>query len=168
MRQKRRFAVRRHRTIAGAPARTATAAWQAIASLIGDTLERSSSIDRGDVDAALEPIAQLARMLISAGHLQERPLILVAGEVWVEISTISGGAALALEENLNPVPGGADATDWTLHVPQVEPMAKLVRAAVKGRPHLSGEAPTETAREAAKASPGVDLEALALWAEETP
>ena len=59
------------------------------------------------------------------------PLVLVAGELWLEITAVSGSAALSLEENLNPVPGAASASDWMLHVPQVEPMAKLVRVTVK-------------------------------------
>src|SRR4051794_38112613 len=105
--------------------RTAAEAWNAIRALIGDTLLRSSSIQRADIDAALEPIAQVARMLISAGHLEKSPLVLVANELQLEIGTVSGGEALTMEENLNPVPGAASASDWTLHLPQVEPMAKL-------------------------------------------
>jgi hypothetical protein len=158
--------VKRRRTIAGAPQRTAAEAWQTILSLIGDTLERSPSIDRADVDAALEPIEQLARMLISAGHIEKNPLVLVAGELWLEISTISGGPSLTLEENLNPVPGGGSASDWTLHVPQVEPMAKLARTTVEGHTHLSADEPVELTQLAATASVGVDLDALAQWARE--
>lgn len=158
--------MQRHRTIASAPKRIAAEAWQTIGELIGDTLERSSSIERGDVDAALESLDQIARMLISAGHLEDNPLVLVADDLWLEITTASGGAALSMEENLNPVPGAASASDWTLHVPQVEPMAKLVRATVKGHDHLSADEPAAGAQPAAKASAAVDLEALAHWARE--
>lgn len=158
--------MQRHRVIAASPKRTAAGVWSTASELIGDTLERSASIERADVDAALVPIDGIARMLISAGHLEKHPLVLVAGELWLEITTVSGGAALTLEENLNPIPGGAGASDWTLFVPQVEPMAKLVRSAVKGLPHLSADEPTKTTQEAAAARAGVDLDALAAWAEE--
>ena len=84
----------------------------------------------------------------------------------MEITTVSGGSALSLQENLNPVPGGAGASDWTLHVPQVEPMSKLVRTTVKGHDHLSANEPTAPVQEAAKASGGVDLDAVARWARE--
>ncbi|MET0603461.1 MAG: hypothetical protein ABW167_15855 [Baekduia sp.] len=161
--------MRRRRDIAASPERSAPEAWQTIKDLIGDTLERSSSIDRADVDAALEPLDTVARMLISAGHLEKHPLVLMAGETELEIGTVSGGPALTLEENLNPVPGAASASGWTLHVPQVEPMAKLVRTTVKGQAHLSADEPVVLAKTngaAARTGSAVDLEALARWAQE--
>lgn len=158
--------MQRRRTIAASPRRTAAEVWKTICSLIGDTLERSSSIDRDHVDTALAPLDQLARMLISAGHLEKHPLVLVADELWLEISTASGAEALTMDENLNPVPGGGTATDWTLHVPQVEPMAKLVRAAATGQTHLSADEPVEKTQTSASAAAGVDIEALSAWAWE--
>jgi hypothetical protein len=158
--------VQRRRTIASAPKRTAAEAWQTICELIGDTLERSASIERGDVDAALEPLDQVARMLISAGHLEHNSLVLVAGDLWLEITTASGAPALSMDENLNPVPGAANASDWTLHVPQVEPIARLVRTTVKDHDHLSADEPVAPAQAVAKANGTVDLEALARWARE--
>jgi hypothetical protein len=158
--------VQRRREIASAPKRSAAEVWQTIRRLFGDTLDRSSSVERADVDAALDPLDGVARMLISAGHLEGHPLVLVTGELWLEITTVSGGSALSLQENLNPVPGGAGASDWTLYVPQVEPMDKLVRTTVKGHDHLSADEPTALVQEAAKASGGVDLDAVARWARE--
>lgn len=155
--------MQRHREIAASPKRTTAETWEAIGSLVGDTLERSPSIDRAGVDAALKTIDQLGRTLVSAGHLEDHPLTVVAGDLWLEITTVSGSPALTLEENLNPVPGGATATDWTLHVPQVEPMAKLVRAIVNGQDHLSASEPVAPMT-TAKATVGVDLDALARWA----
>lgn len=157
--------MQRRREIASAPERTAAEAWQTIRGLIGDTLERSASIERADIEMALDPLDGVARMMISAGHLEGHPLVLVAGELWLEVSTVSGAAALSLDENLNPVPGGARASDWTLHVPQVEPMAKLVRTAVQGNHNLSADEPTEPSQ-SSKADVGVDLDALARWAGE--
>ncbi len=153
--------MQRHRTIASAPKRTAAEAWETICGLIGDALERSSSIERDDGG-----IPSIKSMLISAGHLEGHPLVLVADDLWLEITTASGGPALSLEENLNPVPGGASATEWTLHVPQVEPMAKLVRATVKGHNHLSASEPTAASTQAATTSASVDLNALKRWAQE--
>jgi hypothetical protein len=161
--------VQRRRDVAAAPQRGAPEAWRTIKTLIGDTLERSSSIKREHVDAALSALDAVGRMLISAGHLEQHPLVLVAGEMWVEIHTVSGGPALTLEENLNPVPGAAGAADWTLYVPQVEPVAKLVRTTVKGQAHLSADepaSPSESNGAAAGVSSAVDLDALARWAKE--
>jgi hypothetical protein len=152
--------------IASSPRRNTSETWCAITDLIADTLDRSPSLNRPDVEEQLVPLDQVARMLISAGHLETHPVVLVAEDLWVEISTVSGTAALTLDENINPVPGGATATDWTLHVPQVEPMAKLVRTAVKGHDHLSADEPTELTKEAARSGGPLDLEALALWAQE--
>ncbi len=159
--------MQRHRTIAASPARNAAEAWQTIRGLVDDTLERRSSVDRADVDVELTVLDQLARMLISAGHLEKNPLVLVAGGLWLEIGTVSGGKALTLEENLNPVPGGADATDWRLHVPQVEPMAKLARTTVKGHAHLSADEAVQPTESAAKTAASVDLDALERWARES-
>ena len=159
--------MRRHRSIAAAPRRTAAAAWKAACTLVVDTLDRSGAIDRSDVLISLTALDQVGRMLVAAGHFEEHPVILRAGDIWLEISTESGDAALSLDENLNPVPGASDATSWTLHVPQVEPMAKLVRAAVSGDPNLSAEAPPALAESAALAGSNVDLEVLASWAKES-
>lgn len=158
--------MQRHRTIASAPRRTAPEVWQTVRGLVGDTLERSPFIERDDVNTALDALNGVVRMLISAGHLEGHPLVLIAGDLWLEITTVSGGSALNLEENLNPVPGGAGASDWTLYVPQVEPMAKLVRTTVKGHAHLSADEPTAPSQSVAKTSSGVDLDALKRWAQE--
>jgi hypothetical protein len=159
--------VQRRRDIASAPKRSAAEVWQVICKLLGDTLERSSSIERADVEASLAPLDGVARMLVSAGHLEGHPLVLAAGDLRLEITTVSGAPALSVEENLNPVPGGASASDWTLHVPQAEPMAKLVRNAVMGHDHLSADdPPTELSQSDAKAGADIDLEALARWAKE--
>ena len=47
--------MQRRREIASAPQRSAAEVWQVIRELLGDTLDRSSSIERADVDAALDP-----------------------------------------------------------------------------------------------------------------
>lgn len=157
--------MQRRRTICASPRRTTSQAWSELTGLIVRTLERSDSIDAAEVETALAPLDQLGRMLVSAGHLENDPLTLVAGDLWLELFTLSGTAALDRDENLNLVPGAAGATDWTLYVPQVEPTAKLTRATVKGQPHLSADEPVAVAKEAARTSL-LDLDALALWAQE--
>jgi len=107
-------------------------------------------------------------MLTAGGHLEKSPLVLVAGELFLEISTVSGSDALKLDENLNPVPGGSSVEDWKLHLPQCEPLAKLVRQATKGNDHLSFDEPGEPAAKAAARDTGGALNdaALAAWARE--
>ena len=163
--------MKRRREIAASPQRSAAQAWEKIRSLVCDTLERSASIERVDVEAALTSLDGVARMLISAGHLEKHSLVLVADELWLEIQPVSGGPALKLEENFSPVPGAASATDWTLFVPQIQPMTKLVRAAVKEQPHLSADEPTgpaEAAASTAKAPSAIEFDALERWAKDCP
>ena len=111
--------------------------------LVGDTLERSSSHRarrrRDALDAARRrrPHADRGRpsQEASPGAGRRRA---VAGDH----TPSPASAALTLEENLNPVPGAAGASDWTLHVPQVEPMAKMVRDRRQGPVrHLSADEP---------------------------
>ena len=160
--------MKRHRTIASAPQRSATEAWETIVTLVGATLERSASIEREAVDAACAKAAGVGRMLTAGGHLEQTPVTLVAGELFLEITTVSGAAALELDENLNPVPGGASAEDWKLHLPPCEPLAKLVRRAAKEDAHLSSDEPTKPATKSAARSSAAALDevALAAWARE--
>ncbi len=157
--------MKRHREIASSPQRGAGEAWLAITELTADTLERSPNIQRADVEAAMAHAGGVGRMLIAGGHLQTHPLVLVSGELWLEITTVSGEAALTLEENLRPVPGGAAAKQWTLHLPACPPLTKLVEQAAKSDAHLSAETPTEAATVEAKPAEGlINEEALARWA----
>ena len=159
--------MKRRRTIASAPQRNTGQAWGTITTLVADTLDRSPQIARADVETALARADGIGRGLIAGGHLETHPLVLVAGEVFLEITTVSGAEALTLEENLNPVPGAADADDWTLHMPQCEPLAKLVRGIAKGDPHLSSDEAKQSATpKALSTAGGVDDAALARWAED--
>jgi len=158
--------VRRHREIAASPQRATADTWTTIATLITDTLQQSAAIDQLDVEHALEALDQVGRMLIAGGHLEQHPLTLVAAETVLEITTVSGTDALTLEENLRPVPGVAGVADWTVYVPQVEPLAKLVRSAVMGRDHLSADTPAAPVPSTTTSSRGFDLDALARWARE--
>jgi hypothetical protein len=164
--------VKRHRKIAAAPERSAGEAWGTVTALLADTLERSEAIERADVERTMEVADGIGRQLVSGGHLRKNPLVLVAGEMWLEIEIVSGDSAFELTENLGPVPGAAGVSDWTLHLPQVEPLAKLVRRTAKEDEHLSAEEPKAPSAAAAKSdgqasTAGVFNEAaLAAWAKE--
>jgi hypothetical protein len=167
--------MRRHRDIAAAPRRSATETWQTIADLVADTLDRSPHIDRVEVEAVMATAATVGRPLLAGGHLNQHPLTLVADPVRCTIGTVSGTAALSLEENLNPIPGGAQATEFTLHLPTPDPLEAVVRAAAERSPHLSADPPADLALATrAEAVDGevqtglVDLAALARWKAERP
>src|SRR5512138_1771686 len=155
--------MQRARTIAGPPQRTATAAWETVATLIGDTLTVSGRVTADTVAAALAPLRGLGPALIAAGHLETSAAVLVSGPLYVSITVATGGAVTEVQENLNPVPGGANATtDWVLYLPNPANFAVPLATAVKQSAHLSVAAPPErTAAVAASTTVGlVDLAAL--------
>jgi hypothetical protein len=138
--------MQRHRTIAAAPVRSASEAWQVVISLLTDTLERSPAIPTGSVASELAPMAGLGPALIAAGHLQVSPLLLVDQSIHLSITVATGDAALEVDEHLNPVPGGTSATaNWTLHLPAPIPLAEAVAGVVAGSAHLSTETPPSEA-----------------------
>jgi hypothetical protein len=162
--------VKRLRKIAAAPERGAGEVWKTITNLLADTLERSEQIERDEVERALQSAGGIGRQLVSGGHLRKTPLVLVAGDLWLEIEVCSGDAALTVEENLNPVPGTAGISSWTLHLPQAEPLAKLVRAAAKSDQHLSADppkAPAPASEGSSSGSAAFDDAALAAWVGES-
>jgi hypothetical protein len=161
--------VQRRREIASSPQRSAGEAWRVITELVAVTLERSPNIDRPTVDATMEAAGGVGRMLIAGGHLESSPIIVVAGQLWLEIVTVSGDRALTIEENLNPVPGAATADDWTVHLPADGPLAKVVKDLAKTDDHLSSDEPVEKAVSEGREKVGALNEAaLARWAEEKP
>ena len=137
--------MQRHREIASSPQRTAGEAWQVVAELVAVTLERSPSIDRSSVDTTMEAARGVGRMLIGGGHLESNPIVVIAGQLWLEITTISGDGALTLAENLNPVPGAATADSWMVHLPAPGPLAKIVKDIAKTDDHLSSDEPVASA-----------------------
>lgn len=159
--------MKRLRKISAAPERTAGEVWATITALLADTLERSEEVERSDVERAMQVAGGVGRQLVSGGHLRKNPLVLVADEMWLEIEVLSANAAVGLDENLNPVPGGGSASQWTLYLPPVEPLAKLVRAAAKEDEHLSAEEPKAVAEAASSSKAATfDDDALAAWAGE--
>lgn len=163
----------RHRDIAAAPHRGAAATWQVITRLIADTLDRSATISRAEVETAMSAAAPVGRHLIAGGHLDRQLLTLIAGPVYCTIGTVSGTAALSLEENLNPIPGGASAQTFMIHLPVPAVLAQAVKDAAARSPNLSADAPPEpaTATDTAGARVGsgvLDLDALARRKAQRP
>lgn len=156
--------MQRRRTIAAAPQRSASQTWGAISQLFLDTLTRSPSISIGEVELAMAAAAPAGVMLVAAGHLERHPVVLVAAPIHLSINTVSGTAAMGLDENLTPVPGGASANTWTVHLPTPEPLGDAVRDAIRGKAHLSSEEPptsTDFDSEVAAENAGaIDLDAL--------
>lgn len=153
----------RTRFIAAAPVRSAADAWKVVATLISDTLERSSAIKNGSVAVELAPLKGLGPALIAGGHLESKGLVLVDEGLHLTIHVLTADAALDLEENLSAVPGGATATDaWVLYLPTT-PFDKSIAAVAKNSPHLSVQEPPTTAP-AAKSQPSgrslIDVDAL--------
>lgn len=151
----------RTRTIVAAPVRSASATWQVISDLVADTVAVSALCSRAEVEAAMEVATPAGRMLVAGGHLDHRPVVLVAGAVHCEITTISGTAALSAEENLNAVPGAATATTFTIYLPAPAPLAAVVSDAVAGHPRLSAGPPPQPVQTTVKAGAAlVDVDAL--------
>lgn len=136
----------RTRLIAAAPVRSAAEAWQVLSTLLSDTLERSSSIPTGSVARELAPLKGLGPALIAGGHLESKGLVLVDTGLHLTIRVLTSDAAFEVEENLNPVPGGASATDgWIVYFPSVGPLDDAIKAAVKNSSHFSTDDPPASA-----------------------
>ena len=155
----------RHRTFAGSPVRSAAEAWDVVSTLIAKTLERSPKIPTGSVVGELAALDGLGPALIAGGHLESDGLVLCDTDLHVTIRVVTSDAALAVRENLNPVPGGGSATDaWMLYLPSPGPLDASVANAAKRSSHLSVEVPPKSApsTKSRKWDVGwdIDLEAL--------
>lgn len=153
----------RTRIIAAAPVRSAVDAWRVVTTLIAETLERSLAVKKGSVTSELAALRGLGPALIAGGHLESNGLVLVDEGLHLTIHVLTADGALAVEENLNPVPGGAGATDgWVLYLPS-SPFDQSMAAAVKSSPHLSMEDAPSTAPAVKSHGVGrspIDLDAL--------
>jgi hypothetical protein len=159
--------MQRHRDIAAAPCRASAATWQVITDLVADTLDRSPHLARADVETVMLTARIAGLPLVAGGHLDTHPITLVAGSVNCTIGTVSGTAALSLEENLGAIPGAAAATGFTVHLPVTDPLADLIRATARRSPHLSSRPPDPPAGQAdGERRDLVDFEALARRARQ--
>ncbi|MDQ7806259.1 hypothetical protein Q5425_21155 [Amycolatopsis sp. A133] len=140
--------------------RSASATWTVIADLVADTVAQSSALLRDEAVQAMAVAEAAGRMLIAGGHLHKHPITLVAGKVYCEITTVSGTAALALEENLNPVPGAAGADAFMIYLPSPAPLQQQVKEAANAHARLSDGSPPTEQTKAASSGPLIDREAL--------
>jgi hypothetical protein len=140
--------------------RSASATWSVIADLVADTVAQSSALSRDEAVQAMSAAEAVGRMLIAGGHLHKHPITLVASKVHCEITTVSGTAALTLEENLNPVPGAAGADDFTIYLPSPAPLQEQVKVAAAGHARLSDAAPPAPQTKATSSGALIDHEAL--------
>ena len=137
-------------------------AWKVVTTLFADTLERSPEVPAGSVCAELAALDGLGPALIAGGHLESNGLVLCDAGLHVTVTVVTADAALEVKENLNPVPGGASATNgWMLHLPLPGALDASVATAAKRSSHLSVE-PPPTSAPASKKREGsaIDLDAL--------
>lgn len=153
--------MQRHREVAGSPLRSASDTWQVITRLITDTVTRSPAVIEAEVATAMAIAAPAGMMLVAAGHLEHDPLLLAAGDLRLTITTVSGDKAFQVDENLNPVPGAAAATSWTLHFPTPEPVGASIAGLVAGIAHLSTASAPSSDPETVSAAASLNLAALA-------
>lgn len=150
----------RTRQVTASPVRSASATWAVLANLVADTVAQSSLLTREEAEQALSAAEPVGRMLIAAGHLEDHPITLVAGNVHCEITTVSGTAALTFEENLNPIPGAAGAVGFTIHLPSPAPLQEQVKAAASAHARLSDASPPAPQAAAARGGPLIHRAAL--------
>jgi len=154
----------RTRFIAAAPIRTASEAWDVLCQLLTSTLERSSSVPPGSVATELQRLKGLGPALIAGGHFEKTGLLLTDENLDVSIQILTGDAALDIEENLNPIPGGASATSgWKIYLQEPGPLSTALSTAVKGSSHLSvgkPQASTKAVKIENPTNPLIDMDAL--------
>jgi hypothetical protein len=157
----------RHRKIAASPQRTSAECWQTIADLIRDSLERSPHITAGEIEASLGVTTGIGRQLVAGGHLdrERNSVTVIAADLHLSLSTVSGDRALSLEENLNFVPGAARAEDWTIYLPTPDPLGPTIEKLAATDAHLSDEKPPDSGSEGKSAAAVIDAAALRKWAE---
>ena len=157
--------MKRQRTIAAAPVRSAYVAWRVVVDLLSRTLELNPDVPAGSVARELEILKGLGPALVAGGHFDSNGLVLADVGMHLTIFVKTADAALTVDENLNPVPGGADSTGgWVLYVPRVGALDPGIEGLAKRSRHLSVEQPPRSTPSANTASGGkeplLDLKAF--------
>lgn len=152
--------MQRRREIAAAPERSATDSWQTLAALIRDSVDRSEQIETAEIDSSLETARGVGTLLIAGGHLDRHPITVVAGDLHLSLTTVSGDSALTLEENLRPVMGATKADNWTVYLPTPEPLGSAVREAANQDSNLSADDPPASAAKSEASGSLLDTAAL--------
>jgi hypothetical protein len=154
--------MQRRRQVAAAPERTTSESVVVMSDLVRDSLSRSDKLDLTTIDEALATAKPALLALTAGGHLDRDSVVVVAAQMHLAITTVTGDGALTLEENLDAVPGAAAATEWTLYLPTPAPLTAMVTSVAKKHPNLSTSEPPEDAEPASDRSvAAVDLDALA-------
>lgn len=154
----------RTRKFAASPVRPAGEAWNLVKTLLADSLEKSSHVPDSSVASALAPLDGIASALIASGYLANEPLVLVAGDLKLNVFAVRGDEALTVEENLSPVPGATSAPEeWRMYVPSPVHLRATVDAACSNDRHLiSGKPPAATESASATASQSYTIDPAAL------
>ena len=101
--------------------------------------------------------------MVASNLFDAHPLVLTAGDLDLTIIIKSNDDAFAVDENLDPVPGGASApASWKLYLPKRGSTTSAVEEAAQGSSHVFAGKPQRTALAASASSPGasVDMDAL--------
>jgi hypothetical protein len=152
--------MQRRREIAAAPERPAPESWAALARLIEESVGRSEQIQACEIEATLEALRGVGILLVAGGHLDHDSVTVVAGELHLSLTTVSGDAALAFEENLKPVMGATKAASWKVYLPTPEPHGRAIRHLAKSDPNLSTDEPPNEEVTSKAASSLLDTAAL--------
>jgi hypothetical protein len=143
----------RTRKLAASPVRPANETWTQIKALLADSLERSSKVPDNSVALALSPLDGLAPSLVASGYLATDPLVVIAGDLRLNLYTIRGDAAFDVEEDLSPVPGWASSpANWRMYVPSPVHLRDTAAGACAGQDHLTSGKPPAVTEGAAPAS----------------
>ncbi|QWF22470.1 hypothetical protein KM427_01590 [Nocardioides sp. LMS-CY] len=143
----------RTRKFAASPVRPANETWLQMKALLADSLERSSAVPGNSVAPALSPLDGLAPSLIASGYLATEPLVVIAGDLRLNLYAIRGDAAFEVEENLSPVPGGGSSpANWRMYVPSPVHLRDTAADACAERDHLTSGKPPAVTEAAASAT----------------
>lgn len=153
----------RHRAIAGAPERSATAVSDLVVEMLIETLAPAAALDCEVVTRELDAVRGATRMLVAGKHLGAQGLVLRADPLRLEITVVTGDKAASVHENLGKVVGAASATDWMLHLPAPTPIGDWIADAVRALDHVTIDAaPAVIEAAAAPAVQAADIDIAAL------
>jgi hypothetical protein len=117
---------------------------------------------------ALAPLQGLGSALVAGGHLDTKGVVLVDQGLHLTVRTVNGDRALDIDENLNPVPGGAGATSaWILYLPSSHPLRASLEVVANQSAHLSIDEPPASAPAARSNESAIDLSTLGAHGDQS-
>lgn len=152
----------RRRNVAGSPERTASAAASTVIDMITETLIPATAIDAAVVADELHAAEPVIRSLIAAKELGEKPVVLVADPLRLEIRVVCASNAIDMNEQLGKVAGAAQASGWCLHVPPGATLGSWVTDALAPLTHITTDPAPAVAKRAVESvsEMAIDLDAL--------